>query len=134
MTSSPKFAGVNVHWAVSSTGITGFGKMVLTGTDHSSDADTETAQDPYGYVVTDVTYNHRETATLEVWFSGSSSPSGALTIVPSDYPQPGDTVTLTDTVNTAISGSNWIAGNASVKRSNTSLAKATVSLRRYAKI
>ena len=133
MTNAPKFNGAGVHWGVSSTGLSGYGKLVLTSADQASEGDIETAQDPYGYVVTDVTYNHRETATLEVWFSGSTA-SGALAIAPTDYPQPGDTVTITDSVNTSVSGSNWIAGNGSVKRSNTSLAKASIQLRRYAKI
>lgn len=132
MTSTPKFAGTGCHWGVSSTGITGFGALVLTSTDQASEADTETAQDAYGYVVTDVTYNHRETATLETWVSGSSG--GAVVVASSSYPQPGDTVTITDTVNTGLAGTTWIAGGATVRRSNTSMAKVSVPLRRYAKI
>lgn len=132
MTSTPKFAGTGCHWGVSSTGITGFGALVINSTDQSMEADTETAMDPYGYVVTDVTYNHRETATLETWLSGSSG--GAVVVASSSYPQPGDTVTITDAVNTGLAGTTWIAGGATVRRSNTSMAKISVPLRRYAKI
>jgi hypothetical protein len=132
MTTSPKFAGVGCHWGVSSTGLTGYGALVLTGTDQSMEADTETAQDATGYVVTDVTYNHRETATLETWISGSSG--GNVVVASTSYPQPGDTVTITDSVNTGLAGSTWIAGGVSVRRSNTSLAKVSIPLRRYAKI
>lgn len=132
MTTTPKFAGIGCLWGVSSVGITGYGALVIQSTDQSSDADTETAQDPTGFVVTDVTYNHRETATLETWMSGSSG--GAITLASSSYPQPGDTVTITDATNTALAGTTWIAGTATVRRSNTSLAKVSIQLRRYAKI
>lgn len=132
MTTAPKFAGTGCHWGVSSTGLTGYGALILTSTDQTSEADTETAMDPTGYVVTDATYNHRETATLETWVSGSSG--GAVVVASTSYPQPGDTVTITDTVNTSISGSTWIAGGATVRRSNTTMAKVSIPLRRYAKI
>lgn len=133
MTTAPKFAGVGVHWGVNSTGITGFGALVITSTDQSMEADTETATDPFGYVVTDITYNHRETATLETWISGSSG-GGAVVVANTSYPQPGDTVTIVDAVATGLAGTTWIAGGASVRRSNTSMAKVSIPLRRYAKI
>lgn len=134
MTNAPKINGVGCHWGVSSTGISGFGALVLTSTDHNMESDVETAQDPSGYVTIDVTYNHRETATLQTWISGSTPDVGNTTIATTTYPQPGDVVTIADTVDTAIAGTDWIAGNASVSRSNTSLARVSIPLRRYAKL
>lgn len=131
MTSIPRLNGVGCHWGVSSTGITGFGALVLTSTDQTSEADTETAADGNGYVVTEVTYNHRESCTLETWVSGSGA---SVTIASSSYPQPGDKVTITDTIATGFAGSDWIAGGASVRRSNTSMAKVSIPLHRFAKI
>jgi hypothetical protein len=133
MNATPRNVGVGVHWGVNSTGITGYGTLVLNSAGINFEADTVTAADAYGYVVSEVSYNHRESANLEVWISGSSAATNAS--VPSgSVPQPGDTVTLTDSVATAYAGTNWIAGNASINRVNNSYATATVPLHRYAKI
>lgn len=130
MTNAPKFYGSGCHWGITSTGITGFGKMQFTGTSQNSEADTETAKNGDGYDTIEVTYNHRQTANLDFWFS-SSIVNGALEIAQADYPQPGDTVVITDTIDTDMSG-NWIAGNTSITRGT--IAKGSVSLHRFAKM
>ena len=133
MNTTPRNNGVGVHWGVSSTSITGYGILSITGTSQGLDGDTATATNGNGFVVTEVTYNHRETATLDVWFSGSAS-STNITIASASVPQPGDLVTIVDSVDTGLAGTNWIAGSMNINRSATDLAKASVSLRRYALI
>ncbi len=125
--------GNGVHWGVSSTGLTGFSNLILNGTDQTVEADTETASDSNGYVVTEVTYNHKETATLETWVSGSTG-SKTASITTTNIPQPGDKLTVTDSVNTAISGSSWIVGSSNIKRANNTFAKVSTSLKRFALI
>ncbi len=133
MKTSPDINNVGVHWGVTSTGLTGYGTLVLTGTDQTIEGDTEMAADASGYTVTHVTFNHKETATLETWVSGSANASNA-TIATATVPAPGDKITITDSVNTILSGSNWIVGSTNVKRVNNSFAKASTSLMRFAKI
>lgn len=129
----PKNNGIGVHWGVSSTGITGYGSLAINGTTQGLEADTATATDGDGFVVADVTYNHRETATLETWVSGSADAVNA-TVAQANLPQTGDQLTITDSVYTLFAGSNWIVGSVGVTRAATDLAKASISLRRYAKI
>jgi hypothetical protein len=131
MYTGPKFNGTGCHWGVSTTGITGYGALVITSTEHSMTSDTETARNGAGYVTAHVTYNHGQEATLETWISGSAG-TGNVTISIASHPQPGDMITIVDAVNTSLSGSNWIAGNAKVSRSNTSLAKISIPLTRFA--
>lgn len=130
---SPDINGVGIHWGVTSTGLTGFGSLTITDTDQGLEADTATAEGADGYTLTHVTFNHRETANLTTWVSGSAGISNA-TIAASTVPAPGDKITITDSVNTLISGSNWIVGNSSVKRANKDLARVSTSLTRLAKI
>jgi len=133
MKSTPDINTVGVHWGVTSTGLTGFGSLVLNGTDQTLEADQEMASDASGYVVSHVTYNHKESATLETWVSGSANASNA-TIAASTVPEPGSKLTITDSVATVLSGSNWIVGSSAVKRVNNSFARITTNLVRFAKI
>ncbi len=133
MKTTPDISSVGVHWAVTSTGLTGYSTLVLNSTDHTLEADMETATDAGGYVVTTVTYNHRESVTLETWVSGSAGASNA-SIITATVPAPGDKFTITDSVNTIISGSAWIAGSSTIKRANNTFAKVSTTATRYAKI
>lgn len=133
MNTTPRGNGIGVHWGCSSTGISGYGNLVITSAGLTLEADTATAIDGAGYVVTDVTYNQRESATLEVWFSGSADTLN-VTIASGSVPEPGDSITIADATATIYAGSNWIAGSTSITRVNNDLAKASTALRRYAKI
>lgn len=133
MYNTPQVNGVGIHWGVSSTGLTGYGWLLLQSTTHNLESEVERVQDSNGYTVTVVNYDHKETATLETIITGSAD-SATVGITVASVPQPGDSLTVTDSTYTLVSGSQWICGNPSISRGNTTFAKVSIPLTRYAKI
>ena len=70
---------------------------------------------------------------MDGWLSGSAAAIN-VSAPSSSIPQPGDTVTITDSVNTSLAGTTWIAGDGTFTRSANDLLKWSVSIHRYAKI
>lgn len=126
---TPVHKGVGVHWGVSSTGCTGFGTFALQSRDLSKRADSEVIQDATGFATNKTFFNHTDSATLEVVFTGSSGGNLTPTIA-----EIGDTLTITDSVFTQIAGTTWIVEDVSVRSSNTTAMRATVNLTKYPKI
>jgi hypothetical protein len=130
MRNSPLHKGVGVHWGVSSTGIAGLGTFTLTSNDHGRQAARDSIQDPTGFTVNVTYYDYMESANLSVVITGSL---GSGNVTPS-LPEIGDVVTITDSVYTALSGSNWLLDSVSTSRSNTSAMRASYGLTRYGKL
>ncbi len=133
MYNTPQVNGIGCKWGVATTGLNGYGALILQSIGQTLESDNELIKDQNGYTVTRVDYDHRETATLEAWISGSSD-SASASVTTASVPQPGDSITITDSVWTALSGSNWIAGNVSLNGSNVGYVKVSIALTRYAKI
>lgn len=127
LSSTPIYRGVDVHWSVKSTSITGAGIFKLQSTDHGLQADTEIVQDGSGFACNKTYYNFNETATLEVVITGAGA-TGAVTPV---LAEPSDIITITDIVYTQLAGTDWLVDSVSIKRSNTTAMRVTYSLSRY---
>lgn len=128
---TPVHRGLKVHWACgSSTITTGIGTFKLQSRDHSLNADTDMVQDATGYVVNKTYFNHTETATLDYVPTDTGS-GGDLTPT---IPALGNILTITDTVYTAIAGTNWMVDGVNTKSSNTSAMRVTLNLTRYGNI
>jgi hypothetical protein len=133
MYSTPQVNGIGCKWGVGTTGLTGYGHLVLQSVGQTLESDNELIKDQNGFTVTRVDYDHRESATLEAWVTGSTN-SGSASIGSTTVPQPGDKLTITDSVWTLLSGSNWVCGNTSINGSNAGYVKVSIPLTRYAKI
>ena len=70
--STPVHKGVGVHWACSSTGVTGFGTFSMQSRDFNKRADSEVIQDATGFATNKTYFNHMDQATMEVVVTGSA--------------------------------------------------------------
>lgn len=127
MNNTPQFHGVKVHWACSSTGVSGVGTFAMQSRDHNKASDSEIVQDGTGFAVNKTYYNFSESATIEV-IQTASGPGGNL--VPT-LPEPSDILTLSDTIYTAIAGTSWLVESVGTRSSNTSAQRTTLNLTRY---
>jgi hypothetical protein len=130
---SNTYRGVGLHFGVNSTTA-----YVVSGTlrtqsrDHNLKAEKEQVRDGDGTTVGIVYYDPSEEATFEFiptssGVSGTLNPSNSLSAI-------GSMGTVTDSVYTAIAGTNWIVDDVSTKGSNTSALRVTLKLIRFASV
>ena len=130
-----KFLGVSIKFGVTdSTAIPGFasGTFVLQDEDHDKDAEVDDTQDPDGITVQRTIFNPKEKATFSFVFKAANNASVATAMGTATYmPAIGDIGTVTNTVDSAIAGTNWIVAKVSKKRSNKNAMRFTLELERF---
>lgn len=129
------FLGVSIKFgAADTTTLTGFasGTFILQDEDHEKDASVDDVNDGDGITVQRTIYNPKEKATFAFVYKGSNN--AAVTSALSSatwFPAIGAIGTVTNTVEVAIAGTNWIIAKVSKKRSNTSAMRVTLELERF---
>ena len=124
--------GTNIGVAYTTGGI-GTADNLPQSSSFTKDGDEAEIRDAEGEVQTFVCYNKRETLDIEVVPVGLLAASAGLNNV---CPAKGELVTISDlsgtTNHTELISTSWICINASQSASNTSEARISMSLRKYA--
>jgi hypothetical protein len=123
-----KFNGVGVLFGLS--GVSGFasGTFYTQSLDQSSTSDMEELRNSDGGVAGVSLYNFTSEATIEYIPVSTVAINGTLT--PNIYAT-GDKLTIGDSNDTALAGSNWLVTNVDKKRSNTTALRVTLKLKRW---
>jgi hypothetical protein len=124
---------LGVVWGIamgmSGTGVTG--SFATQSLQFSADADEAEIRNGKGAVVTDIFYNQRQTITIEVIPTGTTI---ALARTNNVLPAPGAIVTVTDTEDTELAGTNsgkYIFVRGSKSKSNTGATSLSMELKQY---
>lgn len=129
MTTTPVYHGVKVHWGTTSTGVTTvIGTFALQGRDHNLGSDADVIQNGNGFALGKTYFNHNEAGTFDYIPYTAATPAGDLTPT---IPAVGTMIVVTDTVYTAISGSQWMVDSISTKSSNTAAMRVSLGISRY---
>jgi hypothetical protein len=129
------FLGVSIKFGTSdSTAIPGFaaGTFVLQDEDHDKDAKVEDVDDADGITVQRTIYNPSEKAKFHFVYKGASASAVATALGSATwFPAIGAIGTVTNAVDAAIAGTNWIIEKVAKKRSNTKAMLVTLDLVRF---
>lgn len=122
-----------VVWGIA-TGMSGTGvttSFAAQSLQFSAEADEAEIRNGKGQVVTDIFYNQRQTITIEVIPTGATIAAARTANI---IPTPGAIITITDTEDTEISGTNagkYICVRASKSKSNTGATSISMELKQY---
>jgi hypothetical protein len=122
-----------VVWGIA-TGLSGTGvtsSFLPQSLQFGAEADEAEVRNGRGDVVTDIFYNQRQTITIEVIPSDTTV---ALSRTANVIPKPGAIVTVTDTEDTELAGTNsgkYICVRASKSKSNTGPTAISMELKQY---
>lgn len=118
------YKGVGVNFGISSSvsNVTGAFQTF----DHTFKMETSLLKNGQNQTISKIYSDDSEEATFEYVATGTSG--GSVTIV---KPTVSDTLTITDPQYGAISGSNWLVDEVSVKASNNDKKKVSLKLSRY---
>lgn len=124
--------GVAVVWglATGATG-TGMGTFIAQSADFAVEGELIEIRNIAGEVVGQVHYNPKQTLTMEVIPTGATKAAAKSANV---LPLPGTVITVADTDDTEVSGTNagkYIFLKGSKKKSNTDVTKLTFDLMQY---
>lgn len=110
-------------WGTTSTSLTGYTASLMQTSGHELQGDKEMMRNGDGTEVASAGYNPNETATFEFIFNAGGAATGSASFTPPAFHQ---LITVTDTIDTSIAGTNWIVDKVSKKRSNTTALRFTV--------
>ncbi len=131
MSATTKYSGVGVTWGTSHTGITSaFGTFVLKSSGLKKDSKVTELENGDGDTVSVVWSNLVKTATFEYIPAGGTATGSFAPTVPNQ----GDKLTVTDTIQTDIAGTNWYVMSADEKSSNTDFLMVTVECKAWPNI
>lgn len=122
-----------VVWGIA-TGMSGTGvttSFESQSLQFSAEADEAEIRNGKGQVVVDIFYNQRQTITIEVIPTGATIAAARTANI---LPAPGAIVTVTDTEDTELAGTNagkYICVRASKSKSNTGATSISMELKQY---